>query len=1274
MLTIRLDADIPVFGFQSGTERGHTRTFDVQLVNASWAILDASTVGGWTGVGARPGLTSGGNISAGNVVQGLVRNYNDTLYNAFGAAEAGMFRTGEGTPPFGAGNRLPAEGFRTHLFSRGDLFVAGAGSGARGAALDAMRDAVSATAIEAALAANPNARVTNGTGAAQQTLVNRLADVGMNALGTHGATPTNTARADAIRDAIILAAAAEGVTLTIAAHGAILTDDLAAGADLIGAWITTNNQTNLDAIRAQLVVNLETGAVDTLLGAARLTARNAAALNLIGVMRGAGPGMLHALNTHASITMLQSAIVARIVTNTLTNQFGDAAGLRGEIETAADAIVTGTVGDRAPRDLITLPANAVANTASFVDPFVNNALNKFEYEGKVLGDSLAYYLEVDYFDPSRARVTVFIGGQGVKRNDFIQIPVIGHATANSGVVANIINDERAGAVNWITVQNNIPLLSTAAGVGTLAHYTVGGAKSLDRNMTLYNNTVIIHETAASTFANDAAILLQAPAGFEFARNDLVLGNVPQQAMWNIHTQLPRAADGVSVQVAGNNARTHPLANVTLHDFGSNATIARIGYGSMSNGARISDADMMRTQLDRSPEREAPTIQDPGLAARYVDRTRIVISFTGLNGGTNNSNRGVIAIDGLVLVPTVAAILDPSIMTGDGMLRLSAQRVGNPANVSSLAVPGYTNVPGQSGIRASRVGGTVAIQPGQIASAGNNARILIEELNPGAWDLRQPLVFTLTDGAGNPLVGNAKLTGVIVDRNDNHTPQNVTTFLNYMTATTGVSATPGNVRGGMPDFANAGNATQQEAAGWFAGTDNASRVAAARTGTYINNTHAAALQGRAWGDYWFDNEGTRITFVRNHRMLPDGNEYWQTNLQQRFEFRVSVHPDFRDPIYVTISGSSMDGLTSENRFRLYTIQQRIDVVADTTPVGIGHQVVEVNSLTITERVSNALGNIGDRFNLSFTEFERPINNNLNFRFNPISVAANVRTTNMQVQLASNTGNMVVFRITERGNTGSSTGTVVINNMSVRADRNIPEGEYGISVNTNPSGNTTLNEIGTGGVLQNNVQRFDAVIDVARMLDRYEQLGYRVDDFILVTTQGERATGRNTVISFNSTGTTDNNFVMVNGVRRDLTIVNHEGRVETTPIINIGGTTFLPLRTLAEFMGARDAEILFTTSQLFNMMAPTVFVRLGDMEVAFFTETPFYTVNNSLPRTMTNVAGVPQDIILRNSTDAALAAAGGQRTYVPFRGFAQAFGIDVSHDDVNRIAWFNRPAGS
>jgi hypothetical protein len=229
----------------------------------------------------------------------------------------------------------------------------------------------------------------------------------------------------------------------------------------------------------------------------------------------------------------------------------------------------------------------------------------------------------------------------------------------------------------------------------------------------------------------------------------------------------------------------------------------------------------------------------------------------------------------------------------------------------------------------------------------------------------------------------------------------------------------------------------------------------------------------------------------------------------------------------------------------------------------------------------------------------------------------------------------------------------------------------------NGNNTL-----GGVLQNNFNFNNLHHDIARgnqssttistegitawahqrgtnaqannARDRFSIFGYQYNDFIVVTLAGLGETGGRlgTSVSFNIAHGTS--VVMVNGEPRQLIL----GVSESTPIRNINGTTTMPLRTLAEFMGARPHDFVFTPTAFQNMVVDTTILTLGGTEVMFYVGTPWYSVNSGPGRMMPQ--GTLTEIV-------------DGRTYVSFRGFGQAFGIPVYFDAAANLAWFNHPDG-
>jgi hypothetical protein len=340
---------------------------------------------------------------------------------------------------------------------------------------------------------------------------------------------------------------------------------------------------------------------------------------------------------------------------------------------------------------------------------------------------------------------------------------------------------------------------------------------------------------------------------------------------------------------------------------------------------------------------------------------------------------------------------------------------------------------------------------------------------------------------------------------------------------------------------------------------------------------------------------------------------------------------------------------------------LSVVAETTAVAIGSQVINVSDVVVTELQNNALGYVNDGFSFTLTEFNIPVTSNL--RFAPIT-QANIIAPNMTVAFVSHQGQRLGFRITNRP-AGNSMQTFTLTGVTVWADHTVPAGTFGIAVTNGHLGNPAGTTSGARQVLQNNFNYEDspwstmavnqswitaasaAPVTGTVNLDRFTYFGFQEEDFIRIGVGGTAGL-LGTPISFVARdGVTQ---VTVNGQVQEL----RTSHGDMTPIRVINDRSLMPLRTLAEFMGAQEQDFVFTRTVFMNHVVDTTILNLGGREVMFFIGTPWYTVDGGAPRMM------PSEVETQIIND---------RTYVSFRGFGEAFGIPVAFDYVTYVASFN-----
>jgi len=866
---------------------------------------------------------------------------------------------------------------------------------------------------------------------------------------------------------------------------------------------------------------------------------------------------------------------------------------------------------------------------------------------------LAYTIEVDHRNPRVATVTYYVG-EGIPWAGVVVVPVVGYATAGN-VTATVRNF--AGQSNVRTPQSNINLATGVAQATGTTEAIAASIRDVASNGVVQLDTLMIMETLPGTLQYGASFVLEAPRGFEFVAINNV--GLPVHANWNIHAAAPWV--NPAGEFVARNAANVEIARVGLHRF-ETGVVARIGFASHNrNSADMVAANRANLTLpggDRWPQSDiAPEVN---VGNRIVDRSRLVVVLTGVS--TTHAAGGLITVDGLALRMTASAMANPDnydltgnqsinvvgsthagqMYNADGnpnnvvvtpattaspattpspayILGLPGAYGGSPARVDADAVVARANpdrrgiasesvemfrVPGAlgQGLNMHRTAGVVTINPGMAAQRGNNARFFVYELTQGSWALQRGFRFDLVDAEGNSLEGQVKFTNIVVS----------------------------NDRRAGDDFDHLGGLTT------MAGTTLWANHEGNSIRTYENTAANRELAGHARNMQFVDNSSAAI-FFGDWRTDADTD----VNLSQRFDFAVSPGPDFYGPIYVQMTGLSVDGFLVNNTVQLFNVAQRITVEAETSVIGIGAQTVSVHDIVITDLVNNGVGGNGHEFFVSITEFEEVLTTAAQgIRWNQIT-PANFSATGMNLAITLNNATATLgFRVLQRT---ANQGTVTLSNLQVVITREVTHGVFGVVVH--------------GANLETNYSNTDRRgTGAAGHFDSFMIRPYHVREFIVVGTPPDIADLLTTTISFSTAA--GNRTVYVDGIANVF-----ESHGVAREIVVRDGTSLVPLRAIAYFMGATSyRDLVFTQTVFMNEVRDTTFVTLADTTVAFVINSPFFSVNDGTHRAMVNVAGVPQNSIVENGV-----------TLIPFRGFGQAFSIPVYWDAATATAWYNHPAG-
>jgi hypothetical protein len=876
---------------------------------------------------------------------------------------------------------------------------------------------------------------------------------------------------------------------------------------------------------------------------------------------------------------------------------------------------------------------------------------------------LPYVLEINYAIGNIATVTVIVPNAGAAPGSFVSIPVMGYLTANNAnPTATLANVAGSNVITPGTLS-----LYSGATIGTTSVIVPGGAATAVANNVVELNPIIIQESNIGVIRRESTFILAAPAGFEFAlgtHSQTATGSPVARALgipaWNAgvrgtptrdlgHTgdnPVPGSAGagtqatnhdagtplrgfmgfnnqwnegarpGHDLSVEWANGRWNDFGRVTLINLGADAGLHNMRFATIGVSDQAMIAEHDNRNLNRFPNANALTQANP--VANVADRSRLVITLAGVE--VTAAGIGQIHIEGLRLVPTAATASNPeSVGAGPHHVRVVGSTQGHFNNSTLM---GITTVNDVITFNLATIGHGVMFRTDRAATANapnvraghheqraDGGRVVIEEMQLGAWNIFLDTTFTLVDANGDSLSDYVKLHAVEVARGGaagNRGSEHNTTMGN-----------------------NQGNEN-------FAGRVN-------------NTTGVAIIQGGS--SIEFSPDGGSVTFTRHFRNDANSN----VPLAARFDFRISTAPNFTGPVYIEVSGSAVASLTGTNRVQIYNVTEpRVSIAAETTTVAIGQQVVGVANVVLTENFNNGLGTANDVFSLTLTEFGLPVANSNDIRFNPMSIA-NVTAPGWNIQVVQNTGTTLAFRILQRPNAASS---VTLSGLNIFINHTVPFGEFGLAV-------TNSNLTGTGPAaetIQRNFNRnaitgaptwVQGAFGGANDLFNFNTFGIQVATFIRVGTPPQQL---HTNVQIRMSVAPGNTSAMVDGTVR--TIMSHG--VERAVIV-YDGRTLIPLRAMAEFMGAAYSDLFVSYTSFLGSLAQAVFVNLGNDTAVFYLDTAWFMAANG--HLMQMEAGASGNPVIIQVIDGV--------TYVPFRSFGNAFSIPVDHDPITNTVYFNRP---
>jgi hypothetical protein len=368
-------------------------------------------------------------------------------------------------------------------------------------------------------------------------------------------------------------------------------------------------------------------------------------------------------------------------------------------------------------------------------------------------------------------------------------------------------------------------------------------------------------------------------------------------------------------------------------------------------------------------------------------------------------------------------------------------------------------------------------------------------------------------------------------------------------------------------------------------------------------------------------------------------------------------------------------------------QPVSVTAETTNIRIGHAPFNVNDIVIAETAPRSLTRGSatppptnqNRIVVQLTDFTGiPIRGDVvgEIRFSPIASSLTQQRNNLTIDtVAGPIANPMDVRISQspqgaainidivRASAVNQASRITLHNLQINANWTIPETRFGLLVTGAQISNNSIWL--SQNVVESSVVRRVAWVDTVRdsllsvTQDRFNTRGIYVENYIDVNTRGDLL-GTHATLRFSFTNGTM--AARVGGEDKNL----------SSPIINHQGTTYLPLRAIAEIWGIGTESIgswLEYVPGVGNVRV--AWVQVNDRDVRFYVDSNIIVING-VARPMTDENGNPLQLgaFIPTSgnayglTGTALTAA-IDRTYVPLRPLMNAAGITNARIDTASV---------
>jgi hypothetical protein len=347
---------------------------------------------------------------------------------------------------------------------------------------------------------------------------------------------------------------------------------------------------------------------------------------------------------------------------------------------------------------------------------------------------------------------------------------------------------------------------------------------------------------------------------------------------------------------------------------------------------------------------------------------------------------------------------------------------------------------------------------------------------------------------------------------------------------------------------------------------------------------------------------------------------QTNAQREdakkasFDITAFISPDinFEGDVYLKLESddyrfAQAGYVDPSNLVKIAEVKRVVTAVADTTNVQIGSQRINVGDVTITELIKGGI--VSDKFKFTVGQYGNAQYGSAIY-FVPTSGKVDITSGNIKV---SRDGAADVFKVDSKSTEES---TIKISGLQVNIDRTVPYGTYELAISglaLRDNGYHDYDSTGSGSYLG----KFSTY-------DYFDNTGLVTDKYINVATEPSNNPFNSKIVVANN----DSTAILVNGEAKEMGAATK----------NVNDRLYVPIRFLANALGARDADIVWSD------LTQTAAVRLNSEQVVFTVDSSVYKVNG----VSLGLAEGCTDLLIDGYN------------YISVRAFAEAFNIELVWD--------------